>query len=138
MNAYGGAYSAAPQTLTLAVNTPTQVALASTMPGSGMTNTPANSVTVTEAGTYELSYNAILSPASNGQLTLSVRQNGTDIPSTPITRTTTPAGVDVFSGDAIVTLAANDVLDLAVTSIAAETVTMGNGVNAMLTVKRLD
>ena len=67
-----------------------------------------------------------------------MRQNGTDIPSTPITRTTTPAGVDVFSGDAIVTLAANDVLDLAVTSIAAETVTMGNGVNAMLTVKRLD
>lgn len=103
-----------------------------------MTNTPANSVTVTEAGTYELSYNAILSPSSNGPLTLAVRQNGTEIPSTAITRTTTPAGVAVYSGDAIVTLNANDVLDLALTSAAADTVTLGTGVNAALTVKRLD
>ena len=138
MSAYGGLYSAAPQTLTLAANTPTQVALATTMPETGLTYTPANSATVTEAGTYELSYNAALTSVNAGDVTLSVRQNGTDLASTPITKTMTAGESALFSGTAVVTLAANDVLDLAVTSTTAGDVTLGSGVNAMLTVKRLN
>lgn len=124
--------------MTLTANTPDQVALATTMPETGMTYTPANSVTLTEAGTYELSYNAALTSVNAGDVTLSVRQNGTDIASTPITKTMTAGESALFSGDTVVTLNANDVLDLAVTSTVAGDVTLGNGVNAMLTVKRLN
>lgn len=122
----------------MTAGTPTQVALATAMPGSGVTNTPANSITVPEAGTYEVSYNAALTSANAGDVTLSVRENGTNIASTPITKTMTAGESSLFSGNSVVTLAANDVLDLAVTSTAAGDVTLGGGVNAMLTVKRLN
>lgn len=108
------------------------------MPGTGVTNTPANSVTVPEAGTYEISYSASLMSVNAGDVTLSVRDNGTDIASTPITKTMTAGENSLFSGNTVVTLAANDVLDMAVTSTVAGDVTLGDGVNAMLTVKRLD
>lgn len=103
-----------------------------------MTNTPANSITVPEAGTYEVSYSATVAPTNASDVTVSVRQNNTDIASTPITKTMTAGESSLFSGNTVVTLSANDVLDLAVTSNTAGDVSLGSGVNAMLTVKRLN
>lgn len=114
------------------------MALATTMPEAGVTYTPANSVTVTDAGTYEISYSATLTPVNASDVTLSVRQNNTDIPSTPITKNMSAGESSLFSGNTVVTLGAGDVLDLAVTSNTAGDVALGSGVNAMLTVKRLN
>lgn len=103
-----------------------------------MTYTPANSVTVTDAGTYEIGYSSILSAANASDVTLSVRQNGTNLPSTPLTKNMTTGETSLFSGDTVVSLNAGDVLDMAVTANTAGNVALVNGVNAMMTVKRLD
>lgn len=127
-----------PQTLNLTANTPQQMALATTMPEAGLTYTPANSITVTEAGTYELSYSAGLTPANASDVTLSVRQNGTNLPGAVITRNMTAGESSLFSGNTVVNLAANDVLDMAVAVNTAGDVATRSGTSAMMTVKRLN
>lgn len=138
LNTYGGKYSNTQQTLNLSIGSQTQVPLANSMPNLNTTYTPANSITVTNAGTYEINYYSNVSAAVATAITFAVRNNGTDIPSTIISRTLS-AGVDsIYSGSVIVNLAAGDVIDMAVSAPLDVDVTLGNGVNATLGVKRLD
>ncbi len=138
LNAYGGKYSNTPQTINLAIGTATQIPLANSMPNFNTTYTPANSITVTEAGTYEINYFSNVSVALGTTLTLAVRNNGTNIPATVISRILS-VGVDsIYSGSVIVTLAAGAVIDMAISALLAVGVTLGSGVNATLSVKKIN
>lgn len=138
LNAYGGKYSDTPQTITLGIGTQSQIALPSTMPNLNTTYTPANSITVTQAGTYEINYYSNVSVALGTTVTLAVRNNGTNIPDTVISRVLSVGVGSIYSGSVIVTLTAGDVIDMAISALLAVGVTLGSGVNATLSVKKLD
>ena len=63
LNAYGGLYSTTPQTLNLTVGGTTQLPITTQMPLKNVTNAPANSLTVVNAGVYEINYYSNVSAA---------------------------------------------------------------------------
>jgi len=138
LNAYGGKYNNTPQTLNLIIGSSTQVPLAVSMPNLNTTYTPANSITVTQAGVYEINYFSNSSAAVATTVTQAVRVNGTNIPSSVISRVLSVGVGSIYSGSVIVTLAAGDVIDMALSALLAVGITLGAGVNASLTVKKLN
>lgn len=138
LNAYGGKYNSTSQTLNIALGSQTQIPLSTSMPNLNMTYTPINSITVTQAGVYEINYFSNVSAAVATTLTQAVRVNGTNIPSTVISRLLSVGVGSIYSGSIVVTLAAGDVIDMALSALLAVGVTLGNGVNASLTMKKLN
>lgn len=137
LSAYGGRYSNTASTLNLGIGTQTQVPLATTMPNLNTSYTTANSITVAQAGTYEINYFINLSVTVGTTLTLAVRNNGTNIPSTAISRILSVGTNSLYSGSVIVTLAANSVIDMAVSALLALGVNLSSGTNATLTLKKI-
>lgn len=135
--AYGGKYSDTTQTINLGVGVQSQLPLPDAMPSQDVTYTPANSITVSQAGTYEINYYSNISVALGATVTLAVRVNGTNIPDTVISRLLSVGVGSIYSGSVIVTLAAGDVIDMAISSPLAVGVTLGTGVNATLSVKKI-
>lgn len=138
LNAYGGKYSNTPQTINISIGSSTQIPLANNLPNLNTTYTPANSITIAQAGTYEINYFSNVSAALGTTVTQAVRINGTNVPSTVISRALSVGVGSIYSGSTIVTLAAGDVIDMAISALLAVGVTLGNGVNATLTVKKLN
>ena len=138
LNAYGGRFSDATQTLNLTLGAATQIPLATTMPNLNTTYATANSITVAQAGTYEINFYSNISVAVGATVTLAVRSNGVNIPSTVINRALSVGVGSLYSGSVIVTLPAGAVIDMAMSATLALGVTLGTGVNASLTVKRLN
>lgn len=138
LNAYGGKYNNTPSTLNLIIGSATQIPLANAMPNLNTTYTPANSITVAQAGTYEINYFSNVSAAVGTTVTQAVRINGTNIPSTIISRVLAVGVGSTYTGSTIVTLAAGDVLDMAVSALLAVGLTLGAGVNATLSIKKLN
>ena len=108
------------------------------MPSDNVSYTTANSVLIETAGIYEINYSTTLSVAVGTALTLAVRQNGTDIPDATISRTLSVGVGSLISGSIIITLAAGDTIDMALSALVAVGVTLGGGTSAVLTVKKLD
>lgn len=138
MSAYGTRYSTAPQTLNLTVGGTTPVPLPTNGPAKGVTYTPANSITVTDAGIYEINYSTTLTAALAATVTFAVRFNGTDIPSATISRALSVGTGSLFSGSTVVDLAAGTVIDMVISALLAVGITLGSGLNAILSVKKLD
>ncbi len=136
--AYGGLYSTTPQTLNLVIGGTTQIPLPASVPSAGVTYTPTNSITVTTAGTYEINYNTTLSAAVATTITFAVRVNGTDVPSATISRLLSVGTSSLFNGSTIVNLAAGSVIDMALSALLAVGITLGSGLNALLSVKKLN
>jgi hypothetical protein len=108
------------------------------MPANSVTYTPANSITITVPGVYEINYETTMSAALGTTVTTAVRQNGTNIPGATTSRLLSVGVNSLFSGSTIVTLAAGDVIDMAVSALIAVGVTLGGGTSAVLTVKKLN
>jgi len=138
LNAYGGKFNNTPQTLNLIIGSATQIPLANTMPNLNTTYTPTNSITITQAGIYEINYFSNVSAAIGTTVTQAVRINGTNIPSTIISRVLSVGVGSTYTGSTIVTLAAGDVIDMAISALLAVGITLGNGVNATLSIKKLN
>lgn len=138
LNAYGGKYNNTSQTLNLVIGSATQIPLANNMPNLNTTYTPANSITVAQAGTYEINYFSNVSAALGTTVTQAVRINGTNIASTVISRVLEVGVVSTYTGSTIVTLAAGDVIDMALSALLAVGITLGSGVNATLTIKKIN
>ena len=136
--AYGGKYNDAPQTLNLTLGGTTVVPLPTNMASSNVTYTPANSITIGETGVYEINYSSNLSAALGTTVTMAVRRNGTNIPSTVISRLLSVGVSSLYNGSTIVNLTAGDVISMALSALLAVGVTLGNGVSATLTVKKID
>ena len=137
LSAYGGRYSTTDQTFTTTTGTPTQIELPNVMPSLDIDNTTnPNALTITEAGDYELTYNTLAEVDNDGNLTLAIRNNGTNIPGTVQTLTLTANESESFGGSTIVTLPAGSVIDLALTSTVNTT---DGAVNqASLTAKKIN
>ena len=138
LNAYGGKYNNTSQTINLGIGTQSQIPLPTSMPNLNTTYVTQNSITITTAGTYEINYFSNVSAAVATTLTQAVRINGTNIPSTVLSRVLSVGIGSIYSGSVIVTLAAGDVIDMALSALLAVGVTLGTGVNASLTVKKLN
>lgn len=108
------------------------------MPAENVTYIPANSITVGETGVYEINYFSNLSAALGTTVTMAVRVNGTNIPSAEVSRALSVGVTTPFSGSTIVNLTAGDVITMALSALIAVGVTLGNGVSATLSVKKLD
>lgn len=137
LNAYGGLYSTTPQTLDLTLGGTTQLPMPTTMPSKNTTYTPANSITATVAGVYEINYYTNLSAALGTTVTMSVRRNGTVIPQASISRVLAVGVASLYNGSFIISLNAGDVIDMAVSALLAVGVTLGSGVNTTLTIKQI-
>lgn len=138
LTAYGGRYSNTTQNLTLGIGTQTQIGLPTTMPNQNVTYTNANAITISQAGNYEINYFSNVSAAVATTLILAVRVNGTNIPSTILSRALSVGVGSIYSGNTIVSLLPGDIIDIAVSSALSLGVTLGTGVNATLSVKRLN
>lgn len=108
------------------------------MPNLNTTYASTNSITVAQAGTYEINYFSNVSAAVATTLTQAVRINGNNISSTVLSRVLSVGVGSIYSGSVIVTLAAGDVIDMALSALLAVGITLGTGVNASLTLKKLD
>ena len=137
LNAYGGLYNATPQTLNLTLGGTTQLPIAATMPLKNVSYAPANSITVSAAGVYEINYYTNVSAALGTTVTLEVRRNGTAIPQATLSRVLAVGVGSLYNGSFILTLNAGDVIDMALSALLAVGVTLGGGVNTTLTVKQL-
>ncbi len=138
LNAYGGKYNNTPQTLNLIIGSSTQIPLANSMPNLNTTYTPTNSITIIQPGTYEINYFSNVTAALGTTVTQTVRVNGTNIPSTVISRVLSVGVGSTYTGSTIVTLVAGDVIDMAVSALIAVGLTLGTGVNATLSVKKIN
>ena len=138
LNAYGGRYNNGGQTINLAIGAQTQLSLPQTMPALNESYATANSVTVAQAGDYEITYFMSGTASVATTLTLAVRQNGTNIPSLEISRLLSVGTSSIYSGSAVVTLTAGSTIDMALSALLAVGVTLGGGVNTSLTVKKLN
>jgi len=138
LNAYGGKYNNTSQTINLGIGTQSQIPLPTSMPNLNTTYTATNSITITTTGTYEINYFSNLSAAIATTLTMAVRANGANIPSTVISRALSVGTNSVYSGNVIVNLTAGTVIDMAISALLAVGVTLGSGVNSTLTIKKLN
>ena len=137
LEAYTGRYSTAEQSFTTNTGVPTQVVLPTIMPTLDTdTATNANAITIIEAGDYELTYNVLAEVDNAGNLTVAIRNNGTDIPGTIQILTLTANESESFGGNVIVTLPAGSIIDLALTSTVNNT--DGTINQASLTAKKLN
>ena len=129
------------------MNTYVQIQLNQTMPLRNVTAS-ANTLTITQAGDYEINYNVLMTASRAVDVAVAVRNNGTVILQTrgsqslAIDNTTTISYDGRLSASTILSLAAGSVLDLAIAAI--NTLPTGldaaiNGyANATLSVKKLD
>ena len=98
--------------------------------------TNPNSLTIIDAGDYELTYNGLAEVDNAGNLTLAIRNNGTNIPGTVQTLTLTANESESFGGSIVVTLTAGSIIDLALTSTVDTT--DGTVNQASLTAKKIN
>lgn len=135
LSAFGGKYNSTTQPISLIASVPTQITLSSNMPVNNVGYTTANSVTINEAGEYEINFSANVTSTNSATISLDVRDNGVAIDSAMITNTFSDGENRIYSGSVIRTLVAGDVIDMAITPIEVAT---GSINNAALSVKKLD
>lgn len=137
LETYGGKYNNTNQTITLLGGRAVQIPLAKNMPSSNV-NSSNNSITIIESGTYEINYFFKASITVSSALTFAVRNNGTNISSATITKNLSVGTNEIYSGSTIVSLSEGNVIDLAISALLAASVSLGNGVNASLSLKRIN
>ena len=131
---YGGAYDSGADTIALTTTT-TTLPLGTPLPSNGVT-TGTDTLTITNAGTYEIDYGIRGSVQTPATVTLSVQQNGADIPQTVVTQTFTTTE-DTLTNRTLVTLNAGDQLTLNAVASANTSLVTSDDVNTYLTVKQL-
>lgn len=138
LSAYGGRFNNSASTLNLGILTQTQIPLPTTLPNSNTSYATSNSITINQTGVYEINYFLNVSVAVGTTLTLAIRNNGTNIPSTVVSRLLSVGTSSVYSGSTIVSLNSGSIIDMAISALVAVGVNLSSGVNASLTVKRIN
>ena len=138
LEAYAGKYSEGASPIVLTASTPQTVTLASDMAGANVNTGTANSLTIQQAGDYEINYGLWDATSSDeGTITLEVQKNGAELPGTSIVSAVDTGGVINDYSSTIATLADSDVITLVITSSTGTTVTPGTGTTAILSVKKI-
>ncbi|MFQ7226972.1 BclA C-terminal domain-containing protein [Enterocloster bolteae] len=134
--AYGGMYRTTTTPISIGIASTQQVAFNNTMPLLN-TTVAANAITVANTGIYEINWKLVSTASVAVALTLAIRRNSVPIASTTSTRTLSLGVESLFEGSVIFNLTAGDVIDMALSSALAVTLTLSTGTNATLTVKQL-
>ena len=137
LRAFGGRYNDETQVIQLVVGSTQQIQLPSTMPNR-RTSYSGNTIQINEAGVYEINYFMNASVEVGALVTLAVRKNGENIESTVIERLLEADTGNFYTGSTIVELQSGDEIDMAISALVAVGVTLGTGVNATLSVKKLN
>ena len=137
LDAYGGLYNNTPQTIVIVLGIEEQVSFNNTMPSQNLT-VASDTITITEAGDYEINFSLSATALVNVGSTISIRLNGSNIPAATKSRLISAGVESLFSGSVIVTLAAGDVVDMAASALLATSLTLGTGTNATLSVKKIN
>ncbi len=95
-------------------------------------------MTIVQAGDYEIHYFLTGTLDQNALVTLSVRANGNGILSATTAHDVLPNQVFTLSGNAYVNLQPGIVIDMTVTSSMGANLALNSGVNASLTLKKLN
>ena len=97
-----------------------------------------NSVTVNEAGTYQIDYRVSGVADTAGDYTVSLIENGASVDGSDTTKTLATGENTDFVGSYITTLSAGDTVSLGIDgSTAGSTFTLSDGTNANLIVRQL-
>ncbi len=135
LNAYGGLYNTASQTLNLQANTPVTVELGNPLPSSSVGETESNTISITEDGVYEISYDVVASLQSAESLTITANDGSNDIVGSSQTLSLEANQPQVFKAVTLADLNAGDSVTLEAESTNAVT---GSITSASLTVKKLN
>ncbi len=136
VSAFGGRSLGSTITLNTTANVPAQVTLDATGASSGVTYTPANSITLTNAGTYLLSFSLTTTPTQPNIAEVRVRANGATIAQLNQVQGMQANLVYTFQMQMPITVAAGTVIDLAIVSNLTMAFTIGQGA-AYLTAMRI-
>ena len=132
--AYGGLYSTTPHSITGTGGTADAILLANAMPLSNETQ-GTNTLTVEEAGDYEITYTVNTTPTTAaGTIEVYATEGGTEIPESNDTQTVGNGTTTTFQKTFITTLDANDEIGLSIESDTSGDLTVNN---ATITVKKL-
>ena len=113
LSVYGGKYNNMAATLdTGNVGTWVQVPLVETMDNINIVDTISNTVQLEQDGIYEINYSVNFTPNKEATITLMVREKSVMIPTTVFTKNVKADEATSFSGSTIVSLSADDTLDM--------------------------
>lgn len=132
---YGGMYDDTPQTID-DVGSLTQVPLTQTLPSLDITY-GTNSINLNSSGIYEINYQCNLSVSAGSVVTLVLRNNGTEISESTIIRRINDDYNYIFSGNVILQITGNSIIDMAITTSNTTNVTFADGANSAITVKKI-
>ena len=140
LSAYGGKYNNMTNTLdTQGAGLWSQIPLIETMDNINIINNIENAFKLEQDGVYELNYFLNISANKDTTITFMVRENGVMIPSTVIAKNIKPNEIESFNGNTIVSLRADDVLDMELSATVDNvTIIFGSGITASLSIKKID
>ncbi|MBR2860846.1 MAG: collagen-like protein, partial [Clostridia bacterium] len=138
VTAFGGLYDDSAETLTLTAGTTTQVPLTNAMPSENVT-VGTNTVTVTEAGVYEINYFVSGTNTAPGTrtFTVSVQNNGAALGGSSVSQAVETGVSTQIADSMIANLNAGDVISLGVDTSEDATLQLNSGTNASITLKLL-
>ena len=149
LSAYGGKYNNTQMNIQAnIIGAWTQIPLPNSMPSINANESEnndikldgeENTIELEQDGIYEINFFVNFSTDKNTTVTLIVRQNETNIPSTVVTKKVSANQEEIFSGNTYVELKADDKIDLAISANDENvTINFNQGMNASLTVKKID
>ena len=136
-NEYGYKYYTTNDVITLTANTVTTVPLAQTGPLNVITGSTENALTIGSTGTYKIDY--FFNGISNieGNITLSVYNNGNLLTGSTLTLNLETTDERNISGSIIASLSESDVITLGIESTTEIEVTPSSNTNAYLSIVKL-
>ena len=136
-NEYGYKYDTTNDVITLTANTVTTVPLAQTGPLNVITGSTENALTIGSTGTYKIDY--FFNGISNieGNITLSVHNNGNLLTGSTLTLNLETTDERNISGSIIASLSESDVITLGIESTTEIEVTPSSNTNAYLSIVKL-
>ena len=137
-SADGGIYNNTPDGFNLTGGSPLRVPMTYNMASSNITYETESRVSVHQSGDYEINYSLHVGISNSTEITLAIRRGGTNIPESVITRTLPGLNDIDMSGSIIISLSANDVLDMAIMSAVDASVTRVSGLNSLLILKKVN
>lgn len=136
-NEYGYKYDTTNDSITLTANAVTTVPLAQTGPLNVITGSTENALTIGSTGTYKIDY--FFNGISNieGNITLSVYNNGNLLTGSTLTLNLETTDERNISGSIIASLSESDVITLGIESTTEIEVTPSSNTNAYLSIVKL-
>ena len=140
LSVYGGKYNNTPTTITtLGIGYWVEVPLITSMPNINIIENSESNITVNQDGIYEINFFINVAVSTDTSLTLIVRKNEVNIPSTVIRQEVSANKETIFYGSALEVLEADDKIDMAISTTDQDVkVDFKTGVTASLIVKKID